>query len=162
MINKIILKKQEHKYYMVPQNLNFLSLIFKKFNIPQDIITSHLWPLVSFPHQGRIEFNTQKKNTKIMNKCIKRLPKLNIFNGPKIIYNLNNPNMIPKIRFVYSIYHSTKYKHRYITVHETVNPKTPMSLTSQFEGTSWDNFTTKLRKIYYENINLSLRTGHIF
>lgn len=135
---------------MIAQNLNFLSLIFKKFKIPQDIITTHVWPLVSFPHQGRIE-----NNTKLKNQCIRHLPKLTIFNGPKVIYNLKNaPNF--KIKFVYCVYHSTKYKNRYITIHELINNLVPINQIERVDKDSWDTFTSVIRKTYYENINIPI------
>jgi len=135
---------------MILQNLNFLSLTFKKFNIPQDIISSYLWPLLSFPHMGRIENDTIQNNSK--KKCILMLPKLTVFAGPKVIYNIESK--IPKIKFIYCIYHSKKQKHRYITIHETFNIQFNENMIKKPKSHQyWHNFTSNLRKIYYENIN---------
>ena len=119
--------------------------------MPQDIIVAHLWPLISFPHQGRIE-----NNTKLKNQCIRHLPKLTIFNGPKVIYNLKNTTTL-KIKFIYCVYHSTKYKNRYITVHESINNLIPLNQIGNLGGEwAWDIFTATLRKKYYENINIPI------
>ena len=46
--------------------------------LPMDIIREHLWPMLSYPHQGRFGRETKKKNI-----CLKQLPSLEMWSGPK-------------------------------------------------------------------------------
>ena len=111
----------------IPQlSFNRLTLYLTKGtgqNIPNDLIIQHIWPLLSHPHQGRIN-----KNIGDMNRCIEQLPRRTTnVSGPKFVYKLihtNRDNQSPfpraSVKFIYSLHHSSKFPERYITIIEYV------------------------------------------
>ena len=116
-------------------SFNRLALFIKKGSgnaIPNDIIVQHLWPLLSHPHQGRLN-----QNVCAMNQCIKQLPRPKVNLAPRIIYkNLigiirnhiqnhadNTRHEVPSyasIKFVYSLRHSKKFPQRSINIIEHI------------------------------------------
>ena len=98
--------------------------------LPNDIIIHYLWPMLSFPHQGRSEFSLSQVNLK--NSCVQELPRRRSSYGPQIIYNFarRKPLPIPVqhsvqhseshsfVKFIYSIHHSKKFPNRYINILE--------------------------------------------
>ena len=115
-------------------SFNRLALYIKKGSagaIPNDIIVQYLWPLLSHPHQGRLN-----KNIGDMNRCIKQLPRrtTNVI-GPKVIYQLlhkpadyNEEHQAPfpraSVKFVYSLqplsFKRRRYPQRYINIIEYI------------------------------------------
>lgn len=125
--------------------------------IPAELIIEYIWPLLSFPHQGRRGHDTRKKNI-----CLKQLPSIEMWTGPKIIYNrerlgpLFRPtltfNYPATVKFMYTLKYSKKYPKEYIIILEYVTLQ-----PSDFEYSEeddkkilcWNEFSSRLREIYH-------------
>ena len=128
-----------------------------RVKIPTELITEYIWPMLSFPHQGRAGYEIRNKN-----KCLKQLPSLEMWSGPKIIYKterlgpLFHPaityNYPATVKFMYTLKYYKKYPNEYINILEYVTLQ-----PSDFEYTKvsdekilyWKDFSAKLREIYH-------------
>ena len=85
----------------------------KFINLPNDVITDIIWPMLSHPHQGRRGYPISK-----MNKCLKELPR-KYKAHPPIVYNLNsdvfnnNNNIKIPVKFIFRVNHLTKKNIKY-------------------------------------------------
>lgn len=156
-------------------------------SLPNDIISGFLWPFLSHPHQGRVEFGKLINNKNI---CMEELPKLKPYVGPRVIYKPPKwkGNVLitrPTVKFIYYINHSAKYVNAYITIHEFCTfdyykfctfdyDKYQKNIDEQYSTDeqysmdeqysideqysmgecSWGNYSSYLRKLYFENDNL--------
>lgn len=120
--------------------------------LPMDIIREYLWPMLSHPHQGRFGYETKKKN-----QCLKHLPKLELWTGPKIIYNLKRLEPLfdltksykypATIKFMYTLKYSKKYPNEYINILEYVTLK-PSDFIYTNNSLDMGHFSSRIREIY--------------
>ena len=121
--------------------------------IPTDIIREYIWPMLSFPHQGRCGYDTQYKNI-----CLKDLPSLEMWYGPKIIYNLKrvkplfhpttNFNYPATVKFMYVLKYSKKHPNEYINILEYTT-LLPSEFNYKNNCLDMKEFSTRLREIYH-------------
>ena len=128
-----------------------------RVKIPIELITEYIWPMLSFPHQGRRGYDIRKKNI-----CLKQLPSLQTWSGPKIIYNTNrlepilHPNICydypATVKFIYILKYSKKHPNEYINIQEyvTLHPSDFEYKSDSYKKTLyWNDFSTKIREIYH-------------
>lgn len=155
--------------------MNFIELtkILKNYGLPIDIIRQNIWPMLSYPHEGRVDFC--KEQLKLKNACLKQLPSLEMWSGPKIIYNLErlkhlfdltcHKNYPPSVKFMYILKYSKKYPNEYINILEYVT-LTPQDFEYINNEIIMNSFTTKIREIYHEPLdnkkNILLSTPLIY
>ena len=120
--------------------------------LPADILREYIWPMLSYPHQGRFGRETKKKNI-----CLKELPSLEMWSGPKIIYNrerltpLFRPtlshNYPATVKFMYILKYSKKYPNQYINILEYVTLR-PCDFVYTNNSLDMGEFSSRIREIY--------------
>jgi hypothetical protein len=114
--------------------------------VGKEIWREYLWDFLVYPHQSK-----QQKTIKY-NECIKTLPKLEYFTGPRIIYNsAQRLGFIPfgrnksLVKFVYKLKHSNVTPVTRILIIE-------YAFIDYSDDNSWEGFTKKAHECYAERL----------
>lgn len=106
--------------------------------VHSSIWREYLWDFLVYPHEHN------SKDKKKYNKCLKTLPKLEYFVGPRIIFtsatksDINNKRVV---KLIYKLYHSIKNPNARILIIEYV-------LIEQDCNTTWKYLTDKAHDVY--------------
>ena len=106
--------------------------------IPSSIWREYLWDFLVYPHERK------NKHIKNYNKCLKTLPKLEYFAGPRIIF-MSSPSAKQRlVKLIYKLNHSINNPNARILIIEYV-------LIEQ-DNTTWTAFTNRAHTIYSERL----------